>query len=728
MTSVVSLTKRDIDYIGRVVATEVDHRLARTNPDEYARSVAAVTDTILNRVASDQFPNTTQGVVDQRRQFSKITGPKNLAPYGSVARTPKARPAVQALVEQHIAARVAGVPSVIGGHVNYANPAHSSPSNVTGWINPMIQNDDSTWIGGHVHGTNKKDGFRTFEGVPLTDQATFVGTQSEPGIGTDNARRGARAADAIDRAIEAATQTLTRRQAELGKPMGMAFNLAPDLSLASAPANARPITTARQPADLFDRIASANLRPPADVPNVPQDSLSRAYDGRMMRPDAQAAIDRVSAPLTAPVGTVERRDLAPISPATAKLRAIIGPPNAAQSAIDNAARPQGLPRLTDPTGGQLRFGAVTGIPSEGFGPPLGTPGAAASVMGGSSGDPLRDEMNARRENARVQEMARRVAPQVQSAVSGIAEALRPSTPAPAASAGITSAPLRTARASSPPRNFASPATQKLRAIVGPPAGSAAGAAMGSFGNTAAAPAVASQTNRTGNAAARGGLTQAVRDIAPGGVTASAQRLANSVQNKTIEGLKPNPNYSVPRHASMGAAMGSFGAPPPSATAQLAAAYGQYQSAAPSTAKALQQAQAATIKTPKAAVPAQPMRLSDLTQSPMEPGAQTLGNVKPQGITASDRIKAALTGAALGGTVAGTPGALVGAAIGAATGGQMPSLASLTNRGGPGTQYSGGVYRDSNNNVRGGNFGGGVTGYTPAGNQLQGGGGIGSWSR
>ena len=66
------------------------------------------------------------------------------------------------------------------------------------------------------------------------------------------------------------------------------------------------------------------------------------------------------------------------------------------------------------------------------------------------------------------------------------------------------------------------------------------------------------------------------------------------------------------------------------------------------------------------------------------------------------------------------------------GGMISSLAqpvaSLADRGGPGTQYCGGVYRDSNNNVRGGNFGGGVTGYTPSGNQMQGGGGIGSWGR
>jgi hypothetical protein len=324
MSSVVSLSKQDIDYIGRVVATEVDHGLAKSNPEEYYRSIQAVTDTVLNRVASGQFPSSTTGVLNQKRQFSKITGPQDQKPYGSVQRTPKASTAVQSLVEKHIADRIAGADPIIGGHVNYANPDHSSPSNIRGWINPMIKNPDSTWIGGHIHGTNKKDGFRTYEGDPITDQATFVGSQSSPGIGTNNARRGGMAADAIDRGMEAATQTLTRRQAELGKPMGTALTALP--SLIDAPPSMAPRTTATQPPSAIQQVASwlSNIAerasnetpiPPASVPKMQDRIAPEPWGGAIYSsndPPLSSGMRRTPAgpgTMAAPVSPVTRSSL-----------------------------------------------------------------------------------------------------------------------------------------------------------------------------------------------------------------------------------------------------------------------------------------------------------------------------------------------------------------------------------------------------------------------------------
>lgn len=147
----VNLTQRDIDYISRVVDTEVPRSLQRRNPEEYGRMVRAVVDTVTNRMASGQFPSTATGVLNQSRQFSKITGPKRLDPYGSVQNTPKAPSSVRNIVADHVASRAAGSPPTIGGSLNYANPNFSSKSNL-GWVNDMISaGAQKLGIGKNVH-------------------------------------------------------------------------------------------------------------------------------------------------------------------------------------------------------------------------------------------------------------------------------------------------------------------------------------------------------------------------------------------------------------------------------------------------------------------------------------------------------------------------------------------------------------------------------------------------
>lgn len=152
----VNLTQRDIDYISRVVNTEVPRSLARKNPAEYDKMVRAVVDTVVNRMASPDYPATATGVLNQNRQFSKITGPSYLDPYGSVQNTPAAPQEVQSLVAGHIADRALGMPSTIGGAVSYANPKYSSLSNLTSWVNPMIEAGAQVFGVGnakHYHGT-----------------------------------------------------------------------------------------------------------------------------------------------------------------------------------------------------------------------------------------------------------------------------------------------------------------------------------------------------------------------------------------------------------------------------------------------------------------------------------------------------------------------------------------------------------------------------------------------
>jgi hypothetical protein len=150
----VNLTRRDIDYISRVVATEVPASLQRTAPDQYKAMVEAVVDTITNRVASTGFPDSVEAVVNQDRQFSKIAGPSNLNPYGSVKNAPKADEGLQKMVETHLTQRANGKPSAIGNSVNYANPNYSTSNNL-GWISDMANAGGVTLGVGdaiHVHG------------------------------------------------------------------------------------------------------------------------------------------------------------------------------------------------------------------------------------------------------------------------------------------------------------------------------------------------------------------------------------------------------------------------------------------------------------------------------------------------------------------------------------------------------------------------------------------------
>jgi hypothetical protein len=164
--SELNLTEQDVDYIGRVVATEVPHHIRSSHPQEYARMVAAVTDTILNRVASPDFPSTVEGVLNENRAFSKITGPSRLSPYGSVDRAPSAPDYVQNIVTGHLQSRLDGAPSIVGDSLHYANPNHSDRRNLEGWINPMIEAGAQRFGVGdavHYHGTEPSRNWRSGE-------------------------------------------------------------------------------------------------------------------------------------------------------------------------------------------------------------------------------------------------------------------------------------------------------------------------------------------------------------------------------------------------------------------------------------------------------------------------------------------------------------------------------------------------------------------------------------
>lgn len=178
----VELTYADRDLINRVVATEADHRLAKTNPDAYFSQVAGIVDTILNRVASPEYPDTVAEVIDQKGQFSAINGPsdRGYKVWGSVSKVPDSVvPApLPDMVGNYLNQRIDGRPSSVGGNLNYANPKYSDASN-QGWIEaldgPRYGDGDAI----HYHGTTK--GSKPVEAVLVGDAYDGKGVKLPPG-------------------------------------------------------------------------------------------------------------------------------------------------------------------------------------------------------------------------------------------------------------------------------------------------------------------------------------------------------------------------------------------------------------------------------------------------------------------------------------------------------------------------------------------------------------------
>ncbi len=168
----IRLDNIDIDYISRVVQTEID---PTWKGEVLENGVAAVVDTILNRVAYEAFPETVTGVVNERNAFTKINGPVSyynsrkqkwidLHPYGSVQNAPRASALVDRLVRETIADRAAGEDSIVGPSLHYANPdpAYSGKhaKGPDGWVWQIAQDPYLTTGYGnkhsHVHGTDPR--------------------------------------------------------------------------------------------------------------------------------------------------------------------------------------------------------------------------------------------------------------------------------------------------------------------------------------------------------------------------------------------------------------------------------------------------------------------------------------------------------------------------------------------------------------------------------------------
>jgi spore germination cell wall hydrolase CwlJ-like protein len=129
----ISITATDLDALARVAHSEVAV-FAKFGKEELEGGIAAVVDTIINRVAHKGFQKSIQEVIDKPKQFSAInkTGTWRLLP---------AAPAETArFVEDHVRARAAGKNSAIKGATFFLNPTASSASALESWGRFVVAN------------------------------------------------------------------------------------------------------------------------------------------------------------------------------------------------------------------------------------------------------------------------------------------------------------------------------------------------------------------------------------------------------------------------------------------------------------------------------------------------------------------------------------------------------------------------------------------------------------
>lgn len=164
------LTKQDINDLIKVTSTEV---VASLKGESFKQQTHGVVDTILNRVASGKWGGSVREVANAHRQFSKITGPKSyktkdgrvikLNPYGKVQNMPDkdVNPRVKAEVLAYLEQRANGKGSIVGEHLNYANPFASDMKNRKQWVDAFYaksKKEGMVFGSGkavHGHGTTK---------------------------------------------------------------------------------------------------------------------------------------------------------------------------------------------------------------------------------------------------------------------------------------------------------------------------------------------------------------------------------------------------------------------------------------------------------------------------------------------------------------------------------------------------------------------------------------------
>lgn len=155
---VLTLTEQDVIDLIKVTSTEV---VLLKNEIDFQQQTAGVVDTILNRVKSGHWGGSVRDVANAHRQFSKITGPKSLQPYGSVQNMPlkDVHEKTKQYVKQYLKERAGGRKSIVGSNLNYANKYVSDDYNRRAWVNAFHDEAEKnnlifgTGKSVHAHGT-----------------------------------------------------------------------------------------------------------------------------------------------------------------------------------------------------------------------------------------------------------------------------------------------------------------------------------------------------------------------------------------------------------------------------------------------------------------------------------------------------------------------------------------------------------------------------------------------
>lgn len=193
------LSKQDIEDLVKVTSTEV---VGSLKGDAFTKQTQGVVDTILNRVASGKWGDSVRDVANARRQFSKITGPKSyktkdgktisLNPYGKVENMPAkdVNPKVRAEVLKYLEERSNGKSSIVGEHLNYANPYASDTKNRKAWVDAFYAKSKKEGMvfgsGTAVHGHGTTNDLIKFKPKPFNISIRDNDVPANIGISPNN--------------------------------------------------------------------------------------------------------------------------------------------------------------------------------------------------------------------------------------------------------------------------------------------------------------------------------------------------------------------------------------------------------------------------------------------------------------------------------------------------------------------------------------------------------------
>jgi hypothetical protein len=176
----IDVSDRDVDALARVAHSEVGH-FGKYGEAQLRGGLAAVVDTIFNRVAHDRFPDEIAAVVDQPKQFSAIND------VGSWSALPAAPEGIFRLVADHVAERARGKASELDGATHFLNPFLSSESAMRQWGRSVVDNavavygseaDEDVHYHGYAPGTQRPPPYVVARGG---DASTFDVSGRSPG-------------------------------------------------------------------------------------------------------------------------------------------------------------------------------------------------------------------------------------------------------------------------------------------------------------------------------------------------------------------------------------------------------------------------------------------------------------------------------------------------------------------------------------------------------------------